>query len=394
LRTARPKFSRWIAAVALVLSLAAIASAVACSSGSKKSDATPIAQSSAAGQTAGATAAATSAARTTPAVAAASAAPGPATFSVIAGKADAARDIEMFMPADIRVRVGDTIEWTAQGFEGHTITFATPDQITNVFKSYLLPDPDDPAQVMFNPVAALKSDTPDTFAGDGAYHNSGFIGVPVEAKYKLTFAKQGVYQYLCLVHPFTMRGTVSVDAADARVDAPATVAAKGAADLARYMDVEARALAAAAGDEREAPGPAGATVYHVAVGLTTPYGQVAAFVKPVLDIKAGDTVIFEGDDRDFHNVIFKGALKELPPGVGIKTDPQGRGINYTLSKASAVAVDPPPEGFDDKTFLSSGSLGITMPRITWRLTFDKPGTYIYNCTIHVLAGMAGVINVR
>jgi plastocyanin len=35
-----------------------------------------------------------------------------------------------------------------------------------------------------------------------------------------------------------------------------------------------------------------------------------------------------------------------------------------------------------------------MPRLTWRLTFDKPGTYVYNCTIHVLAGMAGVINVK
>jgi plastocyanin len=34
-----------------------------------------------------------------------------------------------------------------------------------------------------------------------------------------------------------------------------------------------------------------------------------------------------------------------------------------------------------------------MPRTTWRLTFDKPGTYTYSCTIHVLAGMAGVIHV-
>ena len=55
---------------------------------------------------------------------------------------------------------------------------------------------------------------------------------------------------------------------------------------------------------------------------------------------------------------------------------------------------PPPGGFDDTTFLSSGSMGILQPRLTWRLTFDKPGTYVYNCTIHVLAGMAGVINVH
>jgi plastocyanin len=79
--------------------------------------------------------------------------------------------------------------------------------------------------------------------------------------------------------------------------------------------------------------------------------------------------------------------------VRVITDPGGRGINYSLDRRSAVAVDAPAAGFDDRTFLSSGSLGILMPRTTWRLTFDKPGTYTYSCTIHVLAGMAGVIHV-
>jgi hypothetical protein len=91
-------------------------------------------------------------------------------------------------------------------------------------------------------------------------------------------------------------------------------------------------------------------------------------------------------------VVFKGAGED-PPGVRVIADPGGRGINYALDKRSATAVDPPPGGFDDRTFLSSGTLGILMPRTTWRLTFDKPGTYTYTCTIHVLAGMAGVIHV-
>ena len=117
------------------------------------------------------------------------------------------------------------------------------------------------------------------------------------------------------------------------------------------------------------------------------------FVQPVLDITAGDTVIFENDDRNFHNVVFKGALQDPPPGITILVDPGGRGINYAITKDSATAVDPPPEGFDDTTFLSSGSMGVTLPRLTWQVKFDRPGRYIYNCTIHVLAGMAGVINV-
>ena len=136
------------------------------------------------------------------------------------------------------------------------------------------------------------------------------------------------------------------------------------------------------------------SVHRIAVGLTTPYGQIATYVKPVLNIKAGDTVVFASDDRDFHNVVFKGA-KDLPAGVGIKADPAGRGgVILALSNDSAVAVEPPVTGFDDKTFMSSGSMGVTQSRLTWTLHFDKPGAYIYNCTIHVLAGMGGVINVR
>ena len=142
------------------------------------------------------------------------------------------------------------------------------------------------------------------------------------------------------------------------------------------------------------PAAEGATLHRVAVGLTTPYGQVAAFVKPLLDIRAGDTVVFESDDRDFHNVVFKGDLRDPPSGIIVHADPEGRGINFALDRRSADAVDPPEGGFDEHTFLSSGSLGIFMPRLTWRLRFDKPGTYTYACTIHVLAGMAGVVRVH
>jgi plastocyanin len=323
---------------------------------------------------------------------AAAAPAGPTTFKVLAGKAEGAMDIEMFMPAAVHVREGDSIEWTAQGFEGHTITFATDTQLQEVFKGYLQPDPEDPQQQIFSPLAAFPAGG-NSVAGDNTYVNSGFIGVPTEATYTLTFTKRGVYQYLCLVHPFTMRGTVSVDAPDARVDAPEAVAARGQAELARYLDVERAALDEATKAQRSFPAYEGRQLHKVTVGLTTDYGQVATFVAPKLDIKAGDTVIFENDDRDFHNVVFKGNT-ELKSGVSIRPGPDGKGINYVMEKSSALAVDPGPEGFGPETFLSSGSMGITMPRLTWRLTFDRPGTYVYNCTIHILAGMAGVITVR
>ena len=74
---------------------------------------------------------------------------GPATFRVLAGHAEGAFDIERYMPADIHVRVGDTIEWTSQGIEGHTVTFVEQKQLNALLSSYLLPDPADPAQTIF-----------------------------------------------------------------------------------------------------------------------------------------------------------------------------------------------------------------------------------------------------
>ncbi len=318
----------------------------------------------------------------------------PATFGVLAGHATGAFDIERFMPADIHVREGDTIVWTAQGIEGHTISFTTEAQLRTLLASYLQPDPADPAQNIFNPDVALRTQTGASFPGDGTYFNSGFIGVPAEQTYTLSFTKRGLYQYVCLVHPFTMRGTVSVDAPGAQVESAESVATRGKAELTTYIDEETRAVAQASAEPHALPSTNGSTLHRVNVGITTPYGQAATFVPPALDIKAGDEVIFENDDRDFHNVVFKGDRAEAPPGIGIIVDPGGRGINFSLDKQSSVGVDPPPGGFDEHTFLSSGSLGILQPRLTWRLKFDKPGTYAFACTIHVLAGMAGVITVR
>jgi plastocyanin len=320
------------------------------------------------------------------------AAPGPATFRIIAGKAEGNRDVEAFMPADVRIRAGDTLSWLAHGFEGHTVTFGdSHDDVLAGIGPYLIPDPDDPEQVMFTPTLSLPSERQGTHDGDGAFINSGFIGIPVETTYELTFTEEGRYSYLCLVHPFTMTGTVSVEAPDAQVESPETVAARGEADLAKFLEeleAEARRLA---DDARTAPTTEGGTIHYVQVGAITDHGQVAVYTPGSIDIAPGDAVIFQNDDRNFHNVIFKGD-GEVPPGIGIKPGPEG--LNFTLAKESALPVDPPPEGFDETTFLSSGSMGITQPRLTWTLRFDTPGKYVYECTIHFLAGMTGVINVE
>lgn len=321
------------------------------------------------------------------------AAPGPATFTVIGGRNDGPIDIEQFLPSDVHIRVGDTIEWVSRGFEGHTVTFSKTDFLSTL-GAYLVPDAEDPRQVVFNPKFALRSEEQDTYPNASGLINSGFIGVPQEGTYRITFTEKGIYQYLCVVHPLWMRGTVSVDDAGAPVESPESVAARGQTEYERLVADAKRVAGEARAQRRSFPAPDGATLHRVAVGLTTPYGQIANFVDAALTIAPGDTVIFENDERNFHNVVFKGAMAEPPPAYEIRVDLAGRGFNVALAAESAAAVDPPAAGFDDTTFLSSGTMGIQQPRQTWRLTFTQPGTYIFNCTIHQFAGMAGVIIVK
>lgn len=329
----------------------------------------------------------------TPTIAVSDAPAGPTTFHVLAGHLDGNRDVEAFMPADVRIRVGDAIEWTANGFEGHTVTFGDDDDVLGGIGEYLVPNPENPSESLFNPVLSLPSERQGSHDGTSAFINSGFIGVPVEQKYTLTFDEEGLYTYLCLVHPFTMTGTVTVESAGTKVESPETVSARGDRELAAYiaeLDAEAERVDEAT---HTTQGPDGSTIHYIQVGVITDHGQMAVYLPGLVEAAVGDTVIFQNDDRNFHNVVFKGA-GELPPGIGIVPDPGGRGLNFSLSNASAIAVDPPPEGFDATTFLSSGSMGVLQPRLTWTLRFTNPGTYVYACTIHTLGGMTGVIEVR
>jgi plastocyanin len=195
-----------------------------------------------------------------------------------------------------------------------------------------------------------------------------------------------------MVHPLHMRGTVVVDAAGAEVPAPEAVVAEGERQLERYVE-EARAMSEANEAERRAAHEAaGGQSWDVSVGIDTPHAQVLSFLPASLDIKTGDTVVFWNSDRDFHNVVFTPEGQDPPPFPIIKPV-EGRAGFRLLINPDAEREVPPPEGFGPDAYFSSGIMGITFPRVHYEVTFSQPGTYRYACTIHALAGMAGVVQV-
>ena len=88
-----------------------------------------------------------------------------------------------FVPAEIRIKVGDTVEWRAEGMVRHTVT-------------------NDPTLVLIPDNAVLpKAAVP---------FDSGWVEDAESFRY--TFTEPGVYRYVCLPHERAgMKGVVVVD---------------------------------------------------------------------------------------------------------------------------------------------------------------------------------------
>lgn len=318
--------------------------------------------------------------------------PGPTTFGVLAGGTDGPVDIEQFMPATVRIRAGDTIHWTGHGHEGHTVTFFPDGRLNIGPNEYLIPASDQPDTLEFNPVFAVGSDAQGSYDGT-EYTNSGFFGVPNPGEYTLTFPKAGAYPYLCMIHPFIMRGVVIVEDNGTQVPAPETIAAEGE-QLKQRFAAGAKTAAQAVNDERPASAKTdgGGRMWGISVGIDTPQAQVTAFLPGALEIEAGDTVVFWNSDRDFHNLVFVPDGQDPPPFPIIK--PSDKGGFRLLINPDAVKEVPPPPNFGPDDYFSAGMMGIGFPRFYYDVTFTQPGTYRFVCTVHVLSGMSGAIEVR
>jgi plastocyanin len=136
---------------------------------------------------------------------------GTGEISATAGGTDTL-SVMRFLPHQINIRAGDTVEWTNQSpVEAHTVTFGTAPTGLNIF----------------SPSANVTTDT------DGALHgtvnspadnvNSGIlaaaaqdqIGSPQTAlgvtRFRVTFPNSGTFPYRCLLHDdLGMNGIVLV----------------------------------------------------------------------------------------------------------------------------------------------------------------------------------------
>jgi plastocyanin len=338
----------------------------------------------------------------------------PRNVTVLAGVGQDTIDVLAFFPQNIRIRAGETITWKQNSDAGHTVSFVgsyTGPGGSDIFltpgetvPSPNLPMPGQPGVTYLNPVRGLPYPGPEvfgsTYSGEG-YVSSGRLaskpqtpGLPERFSFSLTFDRPGTYRYLCLTHADQMQGAVEVLPTSATgLPSQAEIDAQAQAQITALMALMERTQAQRP-IARNEPGPADNTVWYVSAGnhwyqINDQRAALQEFLPRNISVTSGDTVVW--GSTGFHSVTFNPVPPE-PPDLILGSLPDGSEVivNNPLTREPHK----PAAIYDPTQFFNSGNLSPNQPNGTaWTLTFDRPGTFEYYCSVHLELGMRGAVTV-
>jgi plastocyanin len=118
-----------------------------------------------------------------------------------------------FVPTNLTVFAGDTVEWNRNDAEmPHTVTFLSGGKEPDLF--LVEPQQRGPPKFVLNPIVQMPAGGK-VYSGKG-YFNSGVlwgttVPLPGPSSYALTFDTPGNYEYICVLHDYMgMKGQITV----------------------------------------------------------------------------------------------------------------------------------------------------------------------------------------
>jgi plastocyanin len=278
-----------------------------------------------------------------------------------------------FLPNEIWIHAGDSITWTFDADEIHTVTFLRADQVRPFFLVGCPGFSSDPAT--FDGSTCVT--TPPLVKGQ-----SFTVNFPVAGNFKLT----------CLVHP-NMTGTIHVYGPSQHLPHGQAFYDQRAAD--ERKDLLTDPIDRDAGRDNQ---PNHNHKHGVAAGI----GEVSAtaggsetlsvmrFLHDPTKIHPGQTVEWTNLDPATPHTITFGTEPPPPfdpPSPDVTVDPDGA-RHAVISSVS----DSTHSGFiiaepQERTGLQQAPLGVTR----FRVTFPHAGTFPYICSLHDELGMKGTV---
>ncbi len=261
-----------------------------------------------------------------------------------------------FLPGEIWINVGDTVRWTADSMEPHTVTFLPVGQLPPPF------DPTNAAQTMPTPQHSIWA--PGQYRNSGVLSTIQFSELPATyTSYKLKFKGTGDYVYYCLVHGQAMKGVVHV--------APAGTPYPHRQSFYDWQFRAGRAQMIHDGNRLYAELRHESSRHHVFVGAVDEAGMfmIMRFIRTTVRVHVGDTVDFDWSQNN--------------------GDPVPHTVTFGPEPAAPIPVGDPTHFTGGA--LSSGVLPTAGPGTHFRVTFDKAGTFPYICMFHDGMGMVGTV---
>jgi plastocyanin len=318
-----------------------------------------------------------------------------------------------FLPNEIWIHAGDSVTWTFNSDEIHTVSFLVVGQVFPPF-----------------PVGC-----PGFSFGVASFDGSTCVTTPPSVKgqptFTVIFPTAGNYKVQCLVHN-TMNGVIHVLAPSIALPHNQAFYDQEAANEIRNLltdsdhatdsdmagmgmphakdSVSVRVLAGtqrlSADSKKLAASSVGdlSPAVHVKVGVgeiaSTPGGlqtnSLVRFVKGKIEIHAGDTVEWSNfDPEEPHTITFGEQPQDIfNPSPNVTMDPDG-GLRAVINSPS----DNVHSGFilqalDDQPGTpvnSNPNNAIALNPTHFRVTFTQPGTYNYKCVLHDNLGMVGQV---
>ena len=281
---------------------------------------------------------------------------------------DKGRQVVAFLPNELWIHAGDTVNWTVGADEIHTITFLTAGQVRPPF----------------------FVGCPGFSVGAASFDGSTCVSTPPMVSgqtFNVMFPTPGNFKLVCLVHP-DMTATVHVLDPSAALPHEQSFYDKEAAAQARDLLAELNH-----GQAHQHMGSPNAIVVGAGKTLATGGGHNAIslmrFVQPELIIHAGATVEWTNDDPSMPHTITFGTepAQPFPPSGNVSPDADGA-LHATISSTS----DSVHSGFIVASPL--GQIGLPEAPVgttRFRVTFTNPGVYPFICALHDDLGMKGRI---
>lgn len=297
-----------------------------------------------------------------------------------------------FLPNELWINAGDSVQWTFSTHERHTLTFLKPGQTR--------PPGFGP---IFGVPVGCPGLTPDGSGFDGTTCvTSGVLLLPENSTgptapltYSVQFPSPGNFKFVCLVHS-DMTGVIHVSGAAAPLPYDQSYYDREAAREGSALLTSATGLMGAG-----APDEATSPLNSVAAGIgliVTPTGagsQTASlmrFVRDTIVVRVGDTVEWTSLDPSINHTVTFGAEPADPRPASSNVQPTADGARQAVLSSTSDSVNsgflsPAPQ---DRANLAQANPGVTR----FRVTFTSPGTYNYICAVHDQLGMTGTVIVH